>query len=457
MTPATELSTTAYDLPATPPEPTKHEVWEECERIAQSDEFRTAMSQQRLLRFLVKETLEDRGGNLKEYSVGLEVFQRTQDFDPRTDAIVRVTVGQLRRRLTAYYNGIGVNDPVVIQIPRGHYSAEFSYPLLPEPAPAVEVATEKEEATSSPSHITAPASTWASARAWVTPCLVLLALLIGAAGGWMIRRAQTVRPAEASVSSSLRQSVLWSNFLHGETHAIGMVGIASSAAIGPAIVRLPNLNDDASIRNDQTIQKLSTMFGKPAYAYNVYTGIGEALAVGQLAKTFSASSLNLSIMASHDARWQDLHADNVIFISSLRFRDLHSELERPLDFTTAPDADGGLRILNRSPRNGEQAAYNPSGNYVGPSVDYALVSVIPGTVPNRSIMSVGGIGTLGTAGAMQFILERQSLAELDAKLKQEAAPRKGRSSLQILLKVDIVDNQVVSVHYVTHHWIPAQP
>ena len=450
MTNSTDPKTSAEELSKASPSPSKQEVWEECERIALSDEFRMALAQQRLLRYLVSETLEGRGGNLKEYSVGLEVFQRSQDFDPRTDAIVRVTVGQLRRRLTAYYSGLGAGDPVMIQIPKGHYSAEFVYTaalLSGEPIPA-----EASRGIFAPA-VAAHAPLRFRSGPWAIVGLMLVALAVGSASTWLVMRHRSARFVDTSGAAAFRQSILWSRFLHGETDAIGLVGIASTVAIGPMIVRVPLVNDDASIRDNKTIQKLSSIFGKPAFAYNVYTGIGEALAVSELQQAFTRSSLNLSVMASREARWQDLHADNVIFISSLHFHDLHSELERRKDFTAEEDAEGGLRILNHAPKNGEQAVYSPSGNYVQPSVDYALVSLTPGTVPTHSIMTVGGIGTLGTAGAMQYITERQSLAELNSYLKRNPGPSTDRTTLQILLRVDIVDNQVVSVHYVTHHWI----
>jgi hypothetical protein len=206
------------------------------------------------------------------------------------------------------------------------------------------------------------------------------------------------------------------------------------------------------MQSDPTIQKLSGLFDKPVSPYNIYTGIGEALAAGKLERAFTDSSLDLSLLASREVRWQDLHADNVIFISSLRFRDLRNALGRTSDFDAAEFSNGQLQIINHAPRPGEQSSYAPSGNSTQPTVDYALVSIVPGTASNRSILSVGGMSTLGTLGAMQYITEKQSLTDLDTKLRHDSTP-KTHSSVQILLRVDIIDYQVVSVHYVTHHWI----
>jgi hypothetical protein len=280
--------------------------------------------------------------------------------------------------------------------------------------------------------------------------LVGILAILGSVGLHLYRvevaRRELPRPVD------LRQSLLWTTFLHGENHAIGVVGIASTVVINPVIVRVPNVNDEQSAQSNATIQKLSEVLKAPAVPYNVYTGIGEALAAGRLERAFTESNLDLTLLASQDIRWKDLHAANVIFISSLRFRDLRSALNSTSDFTVEESDGSSLKIINHSPKPGEEAVYQPSGNYKTPSVDYALISIVPGTVPNRYILSVGGTGTLGTIGAVQFITERQSLDELDARLKRDSTT-KSHNGLQVLLQVEIVDAQVVSVHYVTHHWV----
>jgi hypothetical protein len=51
------------------------------------------------LRYTVTETLRGNGGTLKEYVLGVEVFGRSEAFDPRIDPIVRVQAGKLLARL----------------------------------------------------------------------------------------------------------------------------------------------------------------------------------------------------------------------------------------------------------------------------------------------------------------------------------------------------------------------
>jgi TolB-like protein len=76
---------------------------------------------------VVDEALAQRSERLAAYTIGLEVCGRSEDFDPQTDPIVRVEAGRLRKRLERYYLAEGVDDPVLIEMPKGGYVPRFSY------------------------------------------------------------------------------------------------------------------------------------------------------------------------------------------------------------------------------------------------------------------------------------------------------------------------------------------
>jgi TolB-like protein len=75
----------------------------------------------RFLRFAVEESLAGRAGGLKEYSIGIEVFDRRVSYDPRVDPIVRVEARRLRAKLQTYYEQEGRREPVRIDFPKGSY------------------------------------------------------------------------------------------------------------------------------------------------------------------------------------------------------------------------------------------------------------------------------------------------------------------------------------------------
>jgi len=110
---------------ATSPDPAA--VATELERLAGSQSFRKAERCLCLLRHLTSQALEGRGSELKEYSLGVTVFGRPASYDPRIDPIVRLEARRLRLKLAEYYQQEGVNDPVVIDLPKGGYLPDFRF------------------------------------------------------------------------------------------------------------------------------------------------------------------------------------------------------------------------------------------------------------------------------------------------------------------------------------------
>src|SRR5437870_13229933 len=93
--------------------------------LLSSTAFAQADRLKRFLRYVVEETVAGRGEGLKEYSIGVEVFDREASFDPRTDPIVRVQARRLRARLTRYYEEEGRLEEMRIELPKGSYAPLF--------------------------------------------------------------------------------------------------------------------------------------------------------------------------------------------------------------------------------------------------------------------------------------------------------------------------------------------
>ena len=101
------------------------DVEAELARILASPIFRNAPRHSRFLSFVVQRVLEGRADSIKEYVIGLEVFERPADYDPGSDPIVRAEARRLRSRLSEYYAGPGMNDAIVIDLPKGGYAPVF--------------------------------------------------------------------------------------------------------------------------------------------------------------------------------------------------------------------------------------------------------------------------------------------------------------------------------------------
>ncbi len=64
------------------------------DRVLASAKLRVPPRRGRLLRYLVDRTLKGESGEITEYAIALDVFERPPSFDPKTDAIVRAEIGR---------------------------------------------------------------------------------------------------------------------------------------------------------------------------------------------------------------------------------------------------------------------------------------------------------------------------------------------------------------------------
>lgn len=94
-------------------------------RIADSGVLGRHSKLPRLLCYLVDQELSGKGDQLKGYAIAMDVLERSKDFDPATDSIVRVEVRRLRQALALYYATTGAADPLQLSIPIGSYRPVF--------------------------------------------------------------------------------------------------------------------------------------------------------------------------------------------------------------------------------------------------------------------------------------------------------------------------------------------
>jgi hypothetical protein len=132
-------------VPSTTAEPVSWEAERaELQAVLESHLFARSPTLTHLLSYLCEKTFAGESGQIKEYSVGLEVFDRRDSFDPDTDSIVRVQANRLRKRLSEFYATEGATHPVRITIPVGQYipvfktmadvrtAAESDQPMMPQ-------------------------------------------------------------------------------------------------------------------------------------------------------------------------------------------------------------------------------------------------------------------------------------------------------------------------------------
>ena len=118
--------------------PSPAEVKLQLERVLASTFFTGSGRMSRFLAFIVDKALAGEADRLKEYVIGVEVFDRDEHYDPRVDSIVRVEAARLRSKLAEYYAGEGRDDAVVLSLPKGGYAPVAT--LAPAPVATIESA-----------------------------------------------------------------------------------------------------------------------------------------------------------------------------------------------------------------------------------------------------------------------------------------------------------------------------
>jgi adenylate cyclase len=112
--------------PASPVAFRPEELEDQLARILASGAFTKAERMSRFLRLVLQETINGNKNDLKEYTIGLAVFDRPASFDPQADSIVRGGARRLRTMLTDYYSDEGRLDPIHIELPKGGYIPLFT-------------------------------------------------------------------------------------------------------------------------------------------------------------------------------------------------------------------------------------------------------------------------------------------------------------------------------------------
>lgn len=465
---------------------TQEEQQAQLQKVLHSEAFRSAPGLQKFLEYVASKTLDGQSQQIKEYTVGIEVFGRSNDYDPKIDTVVRVQAHRLRDKLKEYYNTEGIADPILLVIPKGHYIPFFSRQVTAGSGPErldSESPTTNKDAHLTPSNghpfveqLVKPKS---KGLLWIAGGVAAIALLAGFAFllPLVIRstrdqgKTNSTAAPTLDLDSPLRD--LWADYLKDVSSPL--VAFSNTEFLVTETSDLLRLkteqvdNMGAPASNDLARRladnpRLLDRTGPVAFE-DVYTGTGEVMAVFYLTRMFSQYHVPLGVKRIRLVTTDDLTRHDVVFLGSTRENALMEELPLTQDFVFAwPPKLIGVwsgQILNLHPKPGESTSYqverDPKSHVL--RTDYALVSFLPGITPNRKIVVLGGLTTLGTQAAADFATSPSEIAELAARLDTGPGSSLKRipSFFQAVLRVEIMKGDVLSVKYVTGHVIHPAP
>jgi hypothetical protein len=388
---------------------TNEEKSAQLERILRSRLMHGSEILRALLRFIVQSAIDGQE-NLKEFVIATEVFGRGSDFNPRIDSVVRVQAGRLRSKLLEYYVTEGRDDPVIIELPKGHYAPVFSYSRhdgFPQGGKMTYTAGAEERVE--------PADVYQD-----------IALLWG-------RMLQAPEPALVVFSNSI---------FHG-TSETGM--------------RLFNSLDEIS-HNPGLPAGENVISQSPRIDH--YTGIGEAMGIYFFGDFFARIHHPHRVKRSLLLTWDDVRTENIVALGSPAENLFLSDLPRKQDFVFRWMRDERNHevnaIVNTNPQPGEQECYLARQYGQSPSQiseDYAVISSLAGLSRKNRLMILAGINTFGTQAAAEYVTRPEYIRDLISHLDTASAGEEPKlpEDYQILIKVKVAGGVPIDISYVTHH------
>ncbi len=446
---------------------------------------------QQLLQYLAVKAYDHGAESLKEYTIGVEALGRPQYFDPKTDTIVRVQIHRLRQKLKEYYDNDGNRDPIVVDIPKGHYLPTFEAVRIAEPEythlhlPQVDERISVAASAVGQQRDHSQAHAWREhprpiARYYVRAIVAgTTAIAIFALGFWLgsIRNLRARNAALNASDTTFAKSsdpvrVFWANFLGNDPAPI--------IVYPDAVFLLDNVNDLFRFRSGATDFRgarvdphLAQQFASsPAlvakagqlYYENSYLGFGELKAVGMLSNLFGQMGLKPVIKPRRELTVDDLKLHNVILLGSSSQNIAVAQFSTMGDFRfKSPDSlleQWRGMIVNAHPRPNEASIYrterDPNTQVL--EADYSLITVQPGVIPGRYIIDLGGLDTTGSEGAVLFATSRQGIEELDHALVASGT-QDAKSTIptfQALLRIRLEKGyDVLGATLVTTHALPS--
>ncbi|HTV16942.1 MAG TPA: hypothetical protein VME68_19635 [Acidobacteriaceae bacterium] len=339
------------------------------------------------------------------------MFGRPAGYNSSEDSIVRTHARLLRQKLAAYFSEEGLQEGIILEVPKGHYLPVFhprgtlhangQISLTAQPAL---------ESASHPDDVSAAEQQWKLGLGFGVALGVVLAavVLAVAALAW--------HPWRTAAAPQTAVDVFWHPFLSAD----------------PPLVIYSNALFEGSSTQGLRYAPPETARPSDSDGYvDTYTGIGELASVYTLTRLFDAHHETFLLKRSLLVTWDEAQLRNLIFIGSRAENPSLRVLEPTSDFTmvAGPDSAG---VVNVHPLPGEPAVYSRLERPL--TTDYAILALQPGVRTGKQMLVFSGLTTFGTQAAVDFVCNPDTVALL---LKKITGPRGEIRPFQAVLQTTI--------------------
>lgn len=374
----------------------RDQCFQQIEKLTKSHSLHSSESLCKLLRYLAEHSLDHPGIALKEYQIATEVLGRPAGFDPQSDSTVRVQAGRLRVKLAEYYGQEGVDDPVLVEIPKGSYALTFTLRPMKSAGPVLAATPVEQQEKKTP--------VLSSNRGWPVAVIVLSVLLASSFITSAILLSQRTRVQSATAQAAPPElQLFWNRFVTSPQQP--WVIFSNGSFVGRPETGMRYFHPDSDQRT---------------FILDHYTGVGEVLAIHQLDHTFELLNRPLRVKRGALFSLDDAKNNDLIFVGSptenLTLLDIPGTQDFIFQRLDSGPRKGDLAVINVHPQPGEQKIFVGTPANQPTTEDYAIVSLLPGLDPSRSIMILAGATTFGTQAAVEYVCREDDLKSLLQRL-----------------------------------------
>jgi hypothetical protein len=395
---------------AIPREPRAEEVREQLDRLLANPFFSHSKRFPTFLRFVVDQTLAGEQENIKERTLGIEIFGRDAEYDTAADPIVRVTAAEIRKRVAQYYQDPTHDQELRIAIPSGSYIPQFLWPRGAND-PIVKEMTVSAAQDSAPVEPFRPLHPVLRRRH--SPLVLVLTWIVVA-----VLSAGAVLLWQTTHRSSL--DYFWRPVLHTDEPVL--LCIADQLQYSSIVLR-----DATQPAHQVTLSdKLTAIVIDDVYATIKVAGV------------LQSSGKQYSLKGEGATNLADLRNGPTVFIGALD-NAWTLRLTNKLRYHFANDAEmTKMSIVDSKAPSQTQWVLDRSvqlatNNYR----DYAIIARFTDGDTGKLAVVVAGIGRGGTIAAGEFLTDPGELAQL-----QRAAQAAGnKKNLEVVLSTQIIDGE----------------
>ncbi len=387
--------------------PTAEDVRIQMERLLAGVPFRTSRRCQALLRHIVEGALVGEAASLKERSLGVDVFGRAADYDTSEDPVVRVTAGEVRKKLAQYYQQPEHASELRIELNPGSYIPEFHFPDTPVTAP--------------PPALAPPPTALTRRKLLIAACVTAVVAIAGVgvlSPRW--RRSDLERFWGPMLDAP--GGVL---FCLGQPRAYNLRSDAEQRDLENRIEGPPG-GALESAKESIPLQRLVPMWDR-------YVALGDATCLLRLTSLFEKRARPYRVRGGDSTSFSDLRERPAVLIGAFNNEWTLRALGR-LRYTFYKDYQGLEGIRDRDhPERTDWKLVNAWPGWSIPN-DYAIVSRVVDRSTDKMVVIAAGITHFGTEGAGEFLSDPAYFAEAVPRLPPDWQGR----NLQIVLSVPVV-------------------